>query len=112
MPAFDLPGSLRLAGAEVEELGERLDLTLFQVATRVLRVNGEEVLYREYCSAGQLADDLGLYGLGVEPRDPPAIVPAPDHHLYAFARTLVTYDGTTASLLELLAEVLGPPLLP
>lgn len=111
-PGFDLAASLRVAGAEVAELGQRLDQTLLSVPTEVLRVNGEEVLQWRYCSGDLLARDLGLYGVGVRARTPPVVELDPEDHLFAMARVVAFYHGTTAELLALLEQVMGSQVAP
>ena len=111
VPAFDLVGSLRAAGAEVIELGARLD-PLFSVQTEILSVNAQEVLKWEYCTGGQFVEDLGLYGIGVNAQDPPVIRKAPSTHLFTFARMIAKYEGDEVALIELLTSVMGPELLP
>ena len=112
VPAFDLVGSLRAAGAEVIELGARLDQTLFTVQTETLSVNAQEVLKWEYCTGGQFVEDLGLYGIGVNAQDPPVIRKAPSTHLFTFARVIAKYEGDDVALIQLLTSVMGPELLP
>lgn len=108
--AFHLPTELRRAGATVEELGYRLDLTVLSAPTEVLRVNGEEVLQWRYCSDDLLADDLGRYGVGSQARTPPVVPPGEAGHLFARERTLASYAGEDAGVLALLVGVMGPEL--
>jgi len=107
-PSFDLASALRGAGAEVEWLGYRLDLTLLSAPTQVLAVNGAEVLMWEYCTPDQLSQDLGLYGIGIHRRNPPVLVLAPDHHLFTLAEVMARYHGSDGSIVDLLTLVMGP----
>jgi hypothetical protein len=113
IPAFDLIGSLRVRGAEVEDLGQRLDMTVFSVPTRVLSVNGEEVLTWAYCIGGgeDKARDLGQFGVGVFAQDPPPLTLGPDEHMWSFAEHIAQYVGTDSGIVELFNEVMGPELL-
>jgi hypothetical protein len=111
-PAFDLVAALQGAGAEVQELGQRLDLTLFAAPTQVLSVDGEEVLMWEYCSPEQLSRDLGLYGIGPYGESPPGGALELDGHLFTEFEVLARYDADSAALLDLLTYVMGPELHP
>lgn len=108
VPFFDLVGSLRQAGAQVEELGQRLDQTLFSVPTQVLAVDGHEVLMWEHCGGASLRRDMGLLGIGVDAVDPPVIHLGSQDHVYAVARVVAWYVGSDPDLIDLLTEVLGP----
>lgn len=107
IPAFDLVGALRAAGAEVVELGFRFDTTVLNAQTEALSVDGHEVLKWEYCTSGLMARDLGLFGVGVYAVDPPVVVLDAGSHLYATAQVLAEYDGDDAGLLALMTEVMG-----
>jgi hypothetical protein len=112
IPDFDVVGALRGTGAQVEELGERLDLTLFSVGTQVLRVDGHEVLLWEYCSSSQFVRDIGLLGVGVQATEPPTIALGPEDHVFSMSRKLLWYTGDDPPLIQLLTDVLGPEIRP
>lgn len=114
IPALDLIGSLQTRGAEVVDLGERLDLTVFSVPTRLLAVNGEEVLVWEYCVGGgeDLARDLGKFGIGVFAEDPPSLTLGPSEHLWTSAQIIAQYEGSDPTLIELFNDVMGDELRP
>ena len=110
VPAFDLVGALRVAGAEVEERGQRLDLTLLSVPTEVLDVDGQEVFMWRYCTGGEFTHDLGLYGVGIEAMNPPVIAVSAETHLFTLGRILASYVGQDTALVALLTEVMGSEL--
>ena len=110
-PAFDLAQSLRNAGAEVEELGERLELTLLAVPARELRVEGEWVLEHRYCTGGQLHEDVSRFSDDASTFDGVPATWQATPHIFVFAEVLAIYDGEEAQVVELLTEVMGEPVI-
>ena len=110
IPDFDLVGALRATGAQVVELGERFDLTVLSVPTQVLSVDGEEVLMWRYCCCGDVARDLGLFGIGAFAKDPPVVVQGPESHLFLVDRVLAEVTRPSPALLSLMERVMGPEL--
>lgn len=109
VPYFDVVGALGLAGADVEDLGERLETTLMGTPARELRVNGTEVLWHEYCSGGMAADDVRRFSADASTFDGIPLNWAEVAHLYVQAQVILVYDGNDAELVTLLESVMGPP---
>lgn len=110
LPAFDLAGSLRNVGAEVEDLGERLESTLLNASPMELRVNGETVVWHRYC-AGQLREDLLRFSDDASTFDGTPITWQATPHIFASADVLAIYDGQDAGVVSLLTEVMGEPVI-
>jgi hypothetical protein len=109
MPAFDVLGSLRNAGAEVEDLGERLESTLMATAATELAVNGHTVLWYEYCTSSVASNDVRRFSRDATTFDGTVLTWSATPHIYLLAQVVLIYEGDDAELLALLEMVVGAP---
>jgi len=109
MPALDVVGSLRGAGAEVEDLGERLETTVMSTPARELRVDGHLVLWHEYCTAGVAGSDARRFSEDAATFDGVQLTWSATPHVYVLAQVILIYEGADPDLLSLLTAVMGAP---
>jgi hypothetical protein len=109
MPAFDLLGALRFAGATVVDKGPTLWLVTDGPTPHLLEVNGHEVHSFDFACAAEARDyverfspDASSY-LGV----PVAWQGTP--HIFLTAQVVAQYVGDDPDLLALMIDVMGVP---
>ena len=109
VPALDIVGTLRIAGAEVVDLGERFEMTLMSTPARELLVNDHLVLWHEYCLGSAAGNDARRFSDDASSFDGVPIAWSATPHIYTFAQVILIYEGDDAELLTLLTSVMGAP---
>lgn len=80
-------------GPPVQNLGQRLDVSVFSVPAERLSAEGKEVFMWRYCANGPLTEDLGRLGIGALAQNPAPVQLAPDTNLYVIARNVLQHEG-------------------
>ncbi|HSM59202.1 MAG TPA: hypothetical protein VK849_00340 [Longimicrobiales bacterium] len=109
IPTFDLVGSLRIAGATVEDLGTALDLKTDGPPTRVLRVDGHDMTLLEYGCPAEAAEYVGRFSADASTYEGVPLTWDATPHIYLRAQAVATYQGDDADLLALMRDVMGDP---
>ena len=109
MPALDVVGALRIAGAEVEDLGERFESTVMSTPARELQVDGHLVLWHEYCTSGVAGSDARRFSEDASTFDGVPLTWSATPHVYILAQVILVYEGDDPELLVLLTTVMGAP---
>ena len=109
-----LVAALTAAGATVQPGQEHPPSSIFDAPSHDLLVNGSALLgVYEYATAAAAMTEAGCFHGGDKQcpgeQGGSTIDYAAPPHLYLAGRILVLYVGTTATTLQLLASVLGPP---
>lgn len=109
MPAFDLIGELRSAGATAVDKGPTLSLVTEGPTPHLLDVNGHELQSLDFACAAEARDYVGRFSPDASSYRGIPVAWQGTPHIFLTAQVVALYVGDDPDLLALMTDVMGAP---